>query len=307
MLVNLVKRLPLMPLPRAARSLTQPIALRDLLRAVRHCLDNAETFGKPFDIGGPQALSYRTILEQTAAALNLKRGIFTLPFLPLGLVAPWVRLISGAPNALAQPLIESLPQDKTVKDNPVQRAIGADALTYREALEAALDKPRGELLPSPRLVIREQDDTAVREASVVRSIQRIILPAGENAAWVSGNYFHWLPRFCWPFVECRFDAIGSCSVWVRFPRLQLLRLTFMPEHSTPHRQMYFITGGFLARPGSAPQGRFEFRDVLGERFTMAAIHDFPPRLPWYVYNATQAVVHLFVMRVYQRRLARLAR
>jgi hypothetical protein len=40
---------------------------------------------------------------------------------------------------------------------------------------------------------------------------------------------------------------------------------------------------------------------------MTAIHDFAPALPWYLYVVTQAAAHRWVMRRYQRRLARLAR
>ncbi len=306
MLVKLVKRLPILPLPRAARSHTQPIALVDLLRAIRFCLSNPRTYRKHFDVGGPEPLSYQEILRQTAAVLGLRRTIFTLP-LPLWLVAPFVRLFSGAPYALVQPLVESLPQDTVIKDNLVQQAIKGGALTYQRALKDAIDPKTKELLPHPRLVNRDEDIAAMREASVVRSIQRIILPPGENAAWVSGNYFHWLPRLLWPFVDCQFDKIGSCSIYIRFPRLHILSLTFKPDHSTPNRRMYFITGGLLARTNSDLQGRLEFRDALDGRFTIAAIHDFPPSIPWYVYNSTQAIIHLVVMRIYQRRLARLAR
>lgn len=141
----------------------------------------------------------------------------------------------------------------------------------------------------------------------MRSIQRLILPVGENAAWVAGNYFRWLPRLLWPFVDCRFDAQGSCAVDVRFPRINLLTLTFQPEHSTSRRRIYFVTSGRLLRRGTNQRGRFEFRDVLDGRFTIAGIHDYPPALPWYIYVFTQAVAHLSVMRLYQYRLARLAR
>ncbi|MFW2134573.1 hypothetical protein [Ectothiorhodospira haloalkaliphila] len=47
--------------------------------------------------------------------------------------------------------------------------------------------------------------------------------------------------------------------------------------------------------------------MLDDRYTLAAIHDFAPALPWYIYLWTQAVWHLLVMRRYQRHLARLAR
>ncbi len=49
-----------------------------------------------------------------------------------------------------------------------------------------------------------------------------------------------------------------------------------------------------------------FSVVPGNRYTIVAIHDSRPFLPWYFYVATQAVVHKLVMKAYQRHLARLA-
>jgi uncharacterized protein YjiS (DUF1127 family) len=45
--------------------------------------------------------------------------------------------------------------------------------------------------------------------------------------------------------------------------------------------------------------------VLGGDTVLAAVHDFSPRLPWSVYNSTQALVHLLVMRQFRRHLERL--
>jgi hypothetical protein len=61
----------------------------------------------------------------------------------------------------------------------------------------------------------------------------------------------------------------------------------------------------LAR-GAGPSGRFELREVLGRRALLAAIHDYQPALPWPIYAATQARVHLAVMRGFGKHLARLA-
>jgi hypothetical protein len=45
--------------------------------------------------------------------------------------------------------------------------------------------------------------------------------------------------------------------------------------------------------------------VFDGKYVIAAIHDFCPSLPWYIYNTTQAVVHLFVMNAFERHLARM--
>jgi hypothetical protein len=147
----------------------------------------------------------------------------------------------------------------------------------------------------------------MRRARLVRSIQRVILPPGQDAAWVAGNYFRWLGACCWPMVCTHIDEAGRCSVYTRFPRLHLLTLQWLAEESGPQRQVYAIVGGLLSRPDGPGRARFEFQTLLDDRYTMAAIHDFAPALPWYIYLWTQAVAHLLVMRRYQRRLARLAR
>jgi len=71
--------------------------------------------------------------------------------------------------------------------------------------------------------------------------------------------------------------------------------------------MYFITGGLLASGRRNVKGRMEFHDVLAGRYTIIAIHDFAPSLPWNFYQATQATAHGFVMRAFQKYMGRLAR
>jgi hypothetical protein len=48
----------------------------------------------------------------------------------------------------------------------------------------------------------------------------------------------------------------------------------------------------------------EFRRALNGRVVIAAVHDFAPMLPWYVYNSTQALAHLLVMNGFGRHLQR---
>jgi hypothetical protein len=85
----------------------------------------------------------------------------------------------------------------------------------------------------------------------------------------------------------------------------LLHLRFEPERSVPDRQLFAIDAGLLVdRRGDAGPGRLEFREVLDRRFVLAAIHDYRPALPWPVYAATQALLHLWVMRRFARHLAR---
>ncbi|WP_462320319.1 NAD(P)H-binding protein [Halochromatium sp.] len=306
LLLDLVRRLPILLLPPAAASSTRPIALPDLVRAILHCLGRPEQFPGAFDIGGAESLSYEAMLRQTAETLGLRRRFIRVPVLPVGLAALTARAVSRAPAAMVGAIVESLPQDTRMRDNPIQQAIEPQALGFRAALQASIDPISGRLLPSPRQRLKEQDREIMREQSLVRSIQRAILPPGQDAAWLAGNYFRWLGECCWPLVRSCVADNGDVEVWSRLPRLKLLRLQLMAEVSTPERQIYEIAGGLLAREGDG-RARFEFQTLLGGRYTMTAIHDYAPALPWYLYLVTQATAHLLVMRRYQSRLARLAR
>ena len=50
-------------------------------------------------------------------------------------------------------------------------------------------------------------------------------------------------------------------------------------------------------------GWLEFRSVLNDRYLIAAIHEYVPRLPWLFYKYTQAKVHLIVMKQFEKFLS----
>jgi hypothetical protein len=82
-------------------------------------------------------------------------------------------------------------------------------------------------------------------------------------------------------------------------------MSFQQELSSPDRRMYFITEGLLAKGHDDLTPRLEFRDVLNGRYTIVALHDFMPVLPWGLYFVTQALVHLVVMRNFQKYIAKM--
>jgi hypothetical protein len=77
------------------------------------------------------------------------------------------------------------------------------------------------------------------------------------------------------------------------------------ERSGPDRELFRIEGGALVAASNESHARLEFREVLDGSAVLAAIHDYRPRLPWWLYNATQAQAHLAVMRGFARHLSRL--
>ena len=305
-LVNLVRRLPAMALPAWTESDTQPIALRDVVRAVDLVLGQPKVYSGAFDIGGPRAMSYREMLEETASVLGVARRHLPLPVITPKLSTLWISLVTGSPRALAGPLVASLRHDMVVTPNPVQEQIAPEALPFADALRQSVDA-RGRLLPDPRQSHRKPDDRAIRKARLVRSVQRFDLPPGKTADWAGDEYMRWLHGFAGPFIRVKVSDGGDTAHFYAGPlRQPVLELTYAADRSEPDRALFYVTGGLLYDQDAGSRGRLEFRSVLDRDCLIAAIHDFSPRLPWGLYRFTQAVAHLFVMRQFGRHLSRLA-
>ncbi len=304
MLLNLVRRLPLMVLPDWAKAQTQPIALADVIRALKRCLGAPERYQGPFDIGGPEVMTYRTMMERAARELGVTRHMIDTPVNAPRISKLWVRLFGGAPRGLVEPIVESLRHNATVTPNPLHAWLQAEALPFEAALQRSVDA-QGQSLPNPRQELRDEEDALIRAASVVRSVQRLPLPPGFNARDVAEEYMAWLPRFGWPLLHCSIE--GPIVQFKLKLGMTLLELTYAETRSLTERELFHVTGGLLADMTSAHEGRLEFRTVLGGRYAMAAVHDFAPTLPWYMYNATQALAHLWVMNRFGRHLGKISR
>ena len=302
MMVNLVRRLPAMILPAWTESKSAPIAIDDVVRAVRRSLGREDTFGQSFEIGGPECMTYREMMFRTGKLLGKRIPMVGVPVFSPTLSRRWVAWVTGAPDALVGPLIESLRHSVEPEPNWLQTWLMKDAIPFDEALSKSLDH-RGQPLDNPRQALRRADDRRLRKARTVRSVQRLPLPEGANASWVAAEYIRWLPRFVWPFLTVQVADGYTIQFRVRGAGWVLLELAQAPHASSPDRHLFLISGGLLAKVSGRYRGRFEFREVLQGQAAIAAIHDFRPTLPWFIYNISQALVHLVVMRSFGRHLA----
>ena len=141
----LVERLPAMVTPRWVQSLNQPIAIRDVIAYLVGCLEHEQTVGATFDIGGPEILTYRDLLEIYAEEAGIRnRIIIAVPVLTPTLSAYWIRFISPVPTSIALPLTEGLTSDAVCTENRIQRIISRKLLSCREAIRLALDRLKQE-------------------------------------------------------------------------------------------------------------------------------------------------------------------
>jgi hypothetical protein len=262
--------------------------------------------GGVLDVGGPDVLSYREMMQRTAALLGRRTRTFAVPFFTPGLSRLWVTLITQTPRALVAPLIQSLRHPMVSSGDDLRKRLGRPGLGFEQSVRQALadEAVSPDVKPETQLATLARERRRLRVARTVRSIQRLTLPPGRDAAWVAREYTAWLPWLLWPLIQVDVDDAGACSFTLQPFGLLLLRLRLEREHSANDRQLFRIDGGALVhrRVGVEP-GRLEFREVLNGGFVLAAIHDFEPALPWALYSITQALVHLWVMRRFERHLA----
>ena len=292
-LLRLVRRLPLMVLPAWTQTRTQPVALADVVALLSFVVGQRACFGRSFDVGTPETVSYAELMTRLAAQLGRPLKALPVPLISPKLSRLWISLVTGAPRALVEPLIESLRHEMVARDHALATLAGRAPTPLDAALGQALaDAGRDQ----PRAFAR----APLVDAPLVRSVQRMRLPAGRDAAWAAGEYARWLPRGLRGLIRVDVDNGGTCRFFLAGVGLELLVLRPAPERSSPDRQLYFIDGGRLAH---LPQrGRFELRQLFDGRTLMTAIHDYQPRLPWALYVGSQALVHRWVMWAFARHL-----
>lgn len=139
----LVDRLPLILTPRWVDTPCQPIGVRNVLYYLIGCLECPATRGQTFDIGQPEILSYRKLMEIYAEEAGLKRRwIIPLPFLTPRLSSYWIHLLTPIPAALARPLTEGLRNPVICHDNRIADLLPQDLFDCRKAIRLALDRIR---------------------------------------------------------------------------------------------------------------------------------------------------------------------
>lgn len=292
-LIRLVRRLPAMVCPRWTLTRMQPVAVDDVVRLLSFAVARQECYGQTYDVGAREAMSYRELMAMSAELLGIRRAMVPIRFFTPWLSKLWVQLVTGAPGELVGPLVESLRHEMVARDLRLATLAGMQPTSVREALQRALASPPGSLAVA-----------RTKPTALVRSVQRMRLPLGRDARWAAVEYARWLSRAFRSLLRVTTDARGTCRFYLPLLRKPLLVLT-PAEAATPDRELFFVTGGLLARNGE--HGRFELRQVLDGQTLLTAIHDYVPRLPWYLYRWTQARVHGWVMGAFRRHLATLAR
>jgi uncharacterized protein YbjT (DUF2867 family) len=137
----LVERLPVMVTPRWVRTPNQPIAVRNVLHYLVATLETLATAGRTLDIGGPDVLTYRDLMQLMAAALGLRRRlIIGVPVLTPRLSSLWIHLVTPVSHRIARPLAEGLRNPVVCRSDEARQLMPQRLLPVGEAIGAALGR-----------------------------------------------------------------------------------------------------------------------------------------------------------------------
>ena len=112
----------------------------------------------------------------------------------------------------------------------------------------------------------------------------------------------WLPRGAWPLLRVDVDDERTCSFYAALAKRPLLVLQFSPERSAVRSPAVLRHRRPARAPDQARAGSSSGSPPTASHL-LTAIHEFLPRLPWWLYRLTQAIVHRWVMKRFGRHLA----
>ncbi len=289
-MLNLIKRLPVLGLPKWTKTETQPVHIDHVVECISESIAIEEHYFKTYELANCDILTYEEMLRITAQELDIKRKFVYLPWINRKLSKFWISMISGAPRSLVFPLVEGLNH----------RIVADPKLEFKKTKNDFVDSLKKSL--HSKEITKAFTPHAFKKGKrkknyEVRSVQRLNLPRGMRAIDVAYEYMNWLPLYLRFFI--RVSVKDENIKFMLWPfGITLLVLELSPKRSSADRQLFYVTSGVLSR--KTKRGRLEFREVLGGKYIISAIHEFKPSLPWMIYRFTQAPIHLRVMNAFGR-------
>jgi uncharacterized protein YbjT (DUF2867 family) len=140
-IVALVDRLPAMVTPRWVSTRTQPIALSDIVAYLAGVCGLETAFASGYDVGGPEVMTYREMMERIAALRGKRPFIFEVPVLTPYLSSLWLHVVTPVKAGVARPLIEGLRNETVVGDERIRELVPVDLTPFEAAARSALDDP----------------------------------------------------------------------------------------------------------------------------------------------------------------------
>jgi uncharacterized protein YbjT (DUF2867 family) len=295
-LKSLVQRLPAMVLPSWTQSTTQAIYIDDVVEILKESILSKSYSNKTIDIVNGEKLNYKDLMRTMAFKLGVKRLMLPVPVNSTGFSKFWVTFFGNSNYSLVSPLIDSL-----VCDLPQEEPI---PLIQKHLKFTNFASMVDEVLKKDSLTPSKRPKRKIANNKSVRSIQRLPSCPKQSSEWIAREYMNWLPKVFRSLILVDVESNQETVAFkIFFLKKPILLLHYIQGNFDQDRKKFHIIGGLLSR--TVDTGWLEFRQVQNKKYSLTAIHEFVPSLPWFIYVITQAPIHYFVMKAFGKHLARI--
>lgn len=198
----LTEQFPILVGPRWFKNHTQPIAIQNILEYLLAALETHKCWGKIYEVGGTDVISYAESMYTYARLRGLKRKMLVLPTLPIRLMATVVGLLTPVPSRIAAPLIGGMQSDSVIKHSLVHNDFPeVKPMEYACAVQQALEQLSPDHLEAT--CVGNIPETSYRSKGFFitcnkldidaspQAVFNVILSVGGKHGWL---YLNWLWR-----------------------------------------------------------------------------------------------------------------
>lgn len=138
MVRSLVSRLPVMITPKWVRTMTQPIAIDDVIAYLVAARDLPGDESRIYEIGGRDRVSYGDLMHEYADQRGLRRRIIPVPVLSPKISSLWLGLVTPLYARVGRHLIEGVRNETVVTDTGALRDLPVLPMGIRDAMRIAI-------------------------------------------------------------------------------------------------------------------------------------------------------------------------
>lgn len=117
---------PVLPLIGGGRTRFQPVYVGDVAEAIAATVDGVVAGGRAYELGGPEILTFREMMEEMLDVIGRRRRFVTIPFGAAASMARAMRFLPGAP--LTEDQVRQLRRDNVVSQQAI--AEGRDLAAF---------------------------------------------------------------------------------------------------------------------------------------------------------------------------------
>lgn len=145
---DLVEKLPVMIAPKWLNTRCQPIGISDVIKFLEKALGCQELYGRNYDIGGPDILTYKQMLLGYARVRGLHRYILTVPVMTPRLSSYWLYFVTSTSFKLASALVDSMKVEVVCRNSEINDVLGISPVSYQDALKKTLSAVENKMILS---------------------------------------------------------------------------------------------------------------------------------------------------------------